>query len=90
MNPESLLHKAAEMLQTEAGEGPGTMFLMNVAGVFYVTRAPSPEETTRVVVRFDCTSFEKGLSAQQWSSLLKKVWSSHKAAQEGATSAEKH
>lgn len=83
MNPESLLHEAAEMLQTEAKKGPGTMFLLPRLGGFIVTRTPNPADEKAIVARYDCTKFCKGLSPQNWSSLMKKIWAAHQATQKG-------
>lgn len=83
MNPEALLHEAAVMLRSEAVKGPGTMFLLKDAVSFFVTRTPKPEHMILVLARFDCQEFEKGLSASQWSSLLKKLWTAHEAGQKG-------
>lgn len=83
MNPESLLHMAAEQLQTEAKKGPGTMFLLIKDTGFFVTRTPGPITAKSLVAKFDCEEFCKGLSAPQWASLLKKIWAAHEGAQKG-------
>lgn len=86
MNPESLLHEAAEMLREETKKGPGTMFLMPRIGGFIVTRAPLPERIKDIIARYDTTEFVEGLTVPQWCSLLKKIWAAHQATQKGDAS----
>lgn len=84
MNPESLLHTIAEQLRAEAVKGPGTMFLLHTAVGFFVTRAPSHEQTKAIVVKYDCQRFCDGLTSNQWSSLMKKAWAVQPTPQKGA------
>lgn len=86
MNPESLLHDAAELLRAEAKKGPGTMFLVYHHDNFHVTRTPLPDATNSIVAKYDCQRFCDGLTLMQWSSLMKKAWAVHPTPQKGGAS----
>lgn len=83
MNPETLLHDTAELLYTEAREGPGSIFVVHVGFNFNVTRTPNPADADAIVARYDCEDFSKGLSARQWCGLLRKLWAAHLTDQKG-------
>lgn len=74
MNPESLLHKVAQLLRDEAEVGPGTMFVIGDINNVDIVRAPSGEDVKKIIARYDCEAFQKGLTAPQWAHLLKRLW----------------
>lgn len=86
MNPESLLHKVAQMLRVEAELGPGTMFIVGDKDNVDVTRTPKPDQELLIIAKYDCQQFCKGLTAPQYAALLKKLWDACKPEQKGGTS----
>lgn len=86
MNPETLLHMAAEQLTIEAVKGPGTMFLVKGPTGLDVTRSPNPAIALLLIAKFDCDEFRKGLSSNQWARLLKDIWNAHTTGQKGDAS----
>lgn len=78
MNPESLLHEAAELLRAEAKNGPGTMFLLMIGKELSVTRTPGPDSGPQIIRKFDCQKFSAGLSSREWALLMKHIWSAKK------------